>query len=82
MTQKDKIKLIKKQFDNYYGITDGWVQAKCLLLLKDYDKLKKAHRIDLLAGMKTITDKDVTMVTCPKFDGETKTQKSALDDLL
>ncbi|KKM20009.1 hypothetical protein LCGC14_1649890 [marine sediment metagenome] len=54
MTIKDKTTLIKRYFDDYFGITNKWMMAKCLNLLRDYDTIEKLNRVNKRKG--SITD--------------------------
>lgn len=48
MNQDDKIKLIKKHLGSY----NEWLIKNGLKLLKEYDRMKKADRIELLSHLK------------------------------
>ena len=49
MNRNDKIQLIQKHLGSS---TSEWIINNCLKLLKEYDKQKKAHRIELLTKLK------------------------------
>lgn len=52
MSRDDKIELIKKHLG---PDTEEWIINNCLKLLKDYDKKKKADRIELLSHVKPMS---------------------------
>lgn len=49
MNRNTKIQLIQKHFGQG---TSQWIIESCLKILKDYDKQKKAHRIELLTKLR------------------------------